>query len=167
MGMRLVSRNRSKPQDKRDGSRSERGRSTGTRSEIRDNKKQDTSCTGCTCDNCEQMREIAKELNVNWCEEFKENEKVHVSFTEKSNQVMILDLGILVSLAGNGWIKQYLGDHGLELKDLKSVKCHQRLTFGPSKQYISKCMVELPVLVRRLDEKEDILKVFTYLVDAD
>ena len=28
-------------------------------------------------------------------------------------------------------------------------------------------MVELPVIVRSLDEKEDVLKVFTYLVDAD
>merc|ERR1712041_8531 len=27
-------------------------------------------------------------------------------------------------------------------------------------------MVELPVLVRRLDGKEEVLKVFTYLVDA-
>ena len=28
-------------------------------------------------------------------------------------------------------------------------------------------MVELPVIVRRLDGKEDVLQVFTYLVDAD
>ena len=28
-------------------------------------------------------------------------------------------------------------------------------------------MVELPVIVRRMDGKEDVLKVFTYLVDAD
>ena len=26
---------------------------------------------------------------------------------------------------------------------------------------------ELPVIVRRMDGKEDILKIFTYLVDAD
>ena len=76
-------------------------------------------------------------------------------------------MGAPVSVAGNEWIKQYLEDHGMELKNLKSVRCHQKLTFGPSKQYISNLMVELPVLVRRLDGKEDILKVFTYLVDAD
>ena len=80
---------------------------------------------------------------------------------------MILDLGAPVSLAGNEWMNQYLKDHGLELKDLKSSKCHQRFRFGPSKQYISKLMVELPVIVRRLDGKEDVLQVFTYLVDAD
>ena len=79
--MRSVSRNRSKSRDKRDGNRQERGRSTGRRND----KKQELSCTGCTCDNCEKMRETAKELNVNWCEEFKENGKVQVSFTEKSN----------------------------------------------------------------------------------
>ena len=28
-------------------------------------------------------------------------------------------------------------------------------------------MVELPVIVRRMDGKEDVLRVFTYLVDAD
>merc|ERR1712120_95039 len=64
-------------------------------------------------------------------------------------------------------MNQYLKDHGLELKDLKSSKCHQIFRFGPSKQYISKLMVELPVIVRRLDGKEDVLQVFTYLVDAD
>ena len=62
---------------------------------------------------------------------------------------------------------QYLKDHGLEVKDLKSSECYQIFRFGPSKKYISKIMVELPVIVRRLDEKEDVLKVFTYLVDAD
>ena len=28
-------------------------------------------------------------------------------------------------------------------------------------------MVEIPVIVRRMDGKEDVLRVFTYLVDAD
>merc|ERR1711955_43157 len=54
-----------------------------------------------------------------------------------------------------------------ELKDLKSFKCHQTFKFGPSRQYISNIMVELPVIVRRLDGKEDVLQVFTYLVNAD
>merc|ERR1712243_403547 len=80
------------------------------------------------------MRKNAKELNVNWCEEFKlsafvPNEEILVNFTEKRKQVMILDLGAPVSLAGNEWMNQYLEDHGL-------------------------------------DGKEDVLQVFTYLVDA-
>ena len=39
--------------------------------------------------------------------------------------------------------------------------------FGPSKQYVSKRMVELSVIMRRMDGKEDVLRVFTYSVDAD
>jgi len=80
---------------------------------------------------------------------------------------MILDLGAPVSLAGNEWMDQYLKDHGLEVKDLKSSQCHQVFRFRPSKRYVSKVMVEVPVIVRRLDGKEDVLKVFTYLVDTD
>merc|ERR1712041_220 len=57
--------------------------------------------------------------------------------------------------------------HGLEVKDLKSLQCNQIFRFGPRKQYVSKIMGELPIRVRRLDGKEDVLKVFTYLVDAD
>merc|ERR1712243_1104 len=53
-------------------------------------------------------------------------------------------------------MNQYLKDHGLELKDLKSSKCYKIFRFGPSKQYISRLMVELPVIVRRLDGKEDV-----------
>merc|ERR1711962_1399891 len=82
-------------------------------------------------------------------------------------QVMILDLGAPVSLTGNEWIDQYLKDHGLEVTDLKSSQCHQIFRFGPSKKYVSKTMIELPIIVRRLDGKEDVLKVFTYMVDAD
>ena len=38
---------------------------------------------------------------------------------KKGKQVMILDLGATVSLAGKEWISQYLGEKGLEIKDLK------------------------------------------------
>merc|ERR1712240_435276 len=62
---------------------------------------------------------------------------------------------------------QYLRDYELELKDMKISECRQVFRFGPSKQYVSKEMVELPVIVRRMDGKEDVLKVFTYLVEAD
>ena len=50
---------------------------------------------------------------------------------------------------------------------MKMSECRQVFRFGPSKQYVSKEMVELPVIVRRMDRKEDVLKVFIYLVDAD
>ena len=80
---------------------------------------------------------------------------------------MILDLGAPVSLAGKEWMDQYLKDHELEVGDMKTSECYQIFRFGPSKQYVSRTMVELPVIVRRMDGKEDVLRVFTYLVDAD
>merc|ERR1712115_65297 len=46
-------------------------------------------------------------------------------------------------------------------------KCHQILTFGPSKQYISKEMVKLLITLKTLDRKEEELQVLTYLVETD
>merc|ERR1712115_448794 len=46
-------------------------------------------------------------------------------------------------------------------------KCHQILTFGPSKQYISKEMVKLPITLKTLDRREEELQVLTYLVETD
>ena len=168
--MRSMSRNgrdRSRSENGRDRSRSERGRTDEKRSGSKENKKEYRNCIGCKCVDCEKMRKNAKELNVNWCKEYKLNEEILVNYTEKGKQVMILDLGAPVSLAGNEWMDQYLKDHGLEVKDLKSSECYQIFRFGPSKKYISRLMVELPVLVRRLDGKENVLQVFTYLVDVD
>ena len=56
---------------------------------------------------------------------------------------------------------------GLEIKDMKAQECYQIFRFGQSRQYTSNIMVELPMIVKRMDGKEDVLKVFTYLVDAD
>merc|ERR1712112_219485 len=54
-----------------------------------------------------------------------------------------------------------------ELEKLNTEKCYQKLTFGPSKQYISNLRIELPVLVRDLHGEVDTLKVPTYVVEAD
>ena len=48
---------------------------------------------------------------------------------------------------------------------MNSVFCHQ--PFGPSRRYISKSLVELPILVMRMDGREEILTIETYLVDAE
>merc|ERR1711867_218151 len=50
---------------------------------------------------------------------------------------------------------------------MKTSGGYQIFRSGPSKKYVSRTMVELPVIVRRMDGKEDVLKVFTYLVDVD
>ena len=62
---------------------------------------------------------------------------------------------------------QYLIEHGLELKDMKMQDCYQIFRFGPSKQYTSYVMVELLMIVKRMDREYDVLKVFTYLEEAD
>ena len=62
---------------------------------------------------------------------------------------------------------QNLTEHGLEIKNMKMQDCYQIFRFGPSKQYTSNVMVELPMIVKRMDGKDDVLKVFTYLVEAD
>ena len=81
--MRSRSRGRSDLPDERNG------RPTGRRM----TKKQELRCTGCTCDNCKKLREAAKGLNVNWCEEYKENGEAQVKVSERSNQVMNIRLG--------------------------------------------------------------------------
>ena len=55
----------------------------------------------------------------------------------------------------------------MRIEDMKSVNCTQPFVFGPSKRYVSKSLIELPILVTRLDGKEDVLIVQTYLVDAE
>ena len=106
---------------------------------------------------------------VNLCESVKEVQEMVINYTYKDlgRQMMILDLGAPVGIAGASWMKQYLAEFGLEIEDMKSVGCNQPFTFGPSKRYISKSLVELPVVLTRMDGKEDVLKVLTYLVDAD
>ena len=76
-----------------------------------------------------------------------------MNYTEKGKQVMILDLGAPVSLAGKEWMTQYLGEQGLEIKDLKMQDCYQIFGFWPSRQYVGKEMVELPMIIKGFDEK--------------
>merc|ERR1711955_178812 len=64
-------------------------------------------------------------------------------------------------------MEEYLKKHGLKLQELNTVRCYQKMTFGPSRQYISRLKVELPVTVQDVNGKEDTLKVQTYIVEAD
>ena len=132
------------------------------------NRNKKYGCIACKCIDCEKIRKISEGLNVNytdWSEDY--NEVISVNFTERGKQVTILDLGAPVSVAGDAWIKQYLEAQGIELRDLKTHECHQVFKFGPSKQYVSNTMIDLPVIVRRLNGKEEVLQVYTYLIEAD
>ena len=92
---------------------------------------------------------------------------INHTYMDLDRQVMILDIGALVSIVGVSWMTQYLEEFDLTIDEMKSVECQQLYWFGPSKRYISKTLVEIPVLVTRLDGREDILVVQRYLVDAE
>ena len=92
---------------------------------------------------------------------------INYTYNDKVRQMIILDLGAPVSIAGVPWMRQYLAGFGLEIENMKSVSCNQPFVFGPSRRYVSKSLIELPILVTRMDGREDVLKVQTYLVDAE
>ena len=79
---------------------------------------------------------------------------------------MIIDMGALVSLAGIQWLEQYLGEFDLTIEEMESSPCHQIFTFGPSKRYLSKSIVKIPIIMLRNDGRDDVLKVQAYLVDT-
>ena len=78
--------------------------------------------------------------------------------------MIIMEIGAPLSLAGVSWM--YLEEFDLKIEDMKSVSCNQPFVFGPSRRYVSKKLIELLILVTKLDGKKDMLTVQTYLVDA-
>ena len=48
------------------------------------------------------------EVNVSLCDGFAVKEELLVNYTDKGEQVMILDIGAHVSLFGRPWLYQYL-----------------------------------------------------------
>ena len=104
---------------------------------------------------CNQEIAMAEEMQINY------------TYTESGKQMMILDIGAPVSLAGISWMTQYLQEFGLTIEQLNSVKCSQPFVFSPSRRYLSESLVELPILIRRMDGRKDDLIIQTYLVDAE
>ena len=84
---------------------------------------------------------------INLCENaaVAEDMVINYTYTDMGRQMMILDLGAPVSITGVSWMKQYLEEFNLKIEDMKSVSCNQPFVFGPSKRYISKSLVELPI----------------------
>ena len=80
---------------------------------------------------------------------------------------MILDCGAPVSLAGISWMEQYLQEFNLTIDQMSSTTCNQPFVFGPSRRYVSTSKIDIPILITRMDGKEDVLTVPTYLVDAE
>ena len=92
---------------------------------------------------------------------------INYTYKEVGCQVMILHMGAPVSIVGVSWMTQYLKEFGLMIEEMKSTRCNQPFMFGPSKRYISQSLVELPVLVTKLEGRKDVLVIHTYLVDVE
>ena len=92
---------------------------------------------------------------------------INYAFEDSGRQLMILDCGAPVSLAGISWMEQYLQEFNLTIDQMISTPCKQPFVFGPSKRYISTSRIDLPILIVRKDGKEDVLTVPTYLVGAE
>ena len=94
-------------------------------------------------------------------------EEFLINHNDLAHQVMVLYIGAPVSLAGIQGLKQYLEEFDLSIEKIESSTCNQVCKFGPSKRYLSKMMVEIPVIVQRSDGKGDMLRIQAYLVDPD
>ena len=108
--------------------------------------------------------------SVNLCgQDIAEEIELTINYTYKDSgrQLMILDCGSPVSLAGIFWMEQYLQEFGLTIDQMTSAPCNQPFVFGPSRRYVSTSKIDLPILITRKDGKEDVLTVPTYLVDAE
>ena len=107
---------------------------------------------------------------VNLCgQDIAEEIELSINYTYKDSgrQLMILDCGAPVSLAGICWMEQYLQDFDLIIDQMQSTPCNQPFVFGPSSWYVSTSKIDLPILITRKDGKEDVLTVPTYLVDTE
>ena len=152
----------------RSSSRGENGRDgNGRNKSVERSGERNMRCTACKCEICRKKEKKVDELGVNLCEGYNLDEEYLVNYMEKSKQVMILDIGAPVSLVGKGWIEKYLEEHEVRMEDLNRERCEQIFRFGPSRKYVSMEMVELPMLVKMMDGKEEVLRVVAYVVDAD
>ena len=64
-------------------------------------------------------------------------------------------------------MNKYLEENGLCMEELNCQKDEQVFKFGPGKRYVSKEMMEFPVVVKGMDGKREELKIFAYVVGAD
>ena len=95
------------------------------------------------------MVETPAPTAVNLCES--PEMVINYIYMDLGDQMMILDIGAPVSIAGVSWMTQYLKEFGLKFEEIKSTRCNQPFVFGPSRRYLSNTLVKLPVLVTRLN----------------
>ena len=67
---------------------------------------------------------------------------INYAYKDSGRQLMILDCGALVSLAGISWMEQYLQEFNLTIDQMSSTTCNQPFVFGPSRRYASTSMID-------------------------
>lgn len=69
---------------------------------------------------------VTTELNVNLCDggDFRVTEEFMINYMDLGSQVMILDMGALVSLAVIQWLEQPLGEFDLTTEEMESSPCN-------------------------------------------
>ena len=136
------------------GRRQEQQYKDRTRTPSRGRPYPTVRCIGCKCDSCYKNGKILQRIedllnkktdvkligqdpptSVNLCEatEISEDMVINYTYKDQGRQMMILDLGAPVSVAGIPWMKQYLAGFDLEIENLKGVPCNKPFVFGPSK----------------------------------
>ena len=100
------------------------------------------------------MRQSAKEMNVQLCDRFQLDKEIQVNYTEKGKQVMILDLGAPVGLAGKSWLTNYCKYMKIQLNDLDSAACFKQFKFG-DQITTSRSLVKIPVVAEDLEGNEN------------
>ena len=123
-------------------------------SQLRNNTYPPIRCIGCRFNNCYNNKKTLQEIKdlllkkldvklvgqnsppacVNLCEATTIPEEMVINYTspDQGRQMMRLDLGAPISVAGIPWMKEYLAGFDLEIDNLKGVACNQPFVFGPS-----------------------------------
>ena len=78
----------------------------------------------------------------------------------------MLDIGAPLNLVGREWINKHLRQMGVRMEELRSQNDEQVFRFGPGKRYVSKERVEIPVVVKGMDGKQERLKIFAHVIGA-
>ena len=78
---------------------------------------------------------------------------------------MLLDPGSPVSLVGRPWLSKYLAEFDYRIEDMVSSECYQVYRFGGIyKKYESRLLLELPLMVNSTNGKNDVLKLYAYVI---
>ena len=91
-----------------------------------------------------------------------------VENTKRGEDIMVLDPGASVSLAGSSWLSKYLSEFDYKIEDMVSSEWYQVFRFGGiDKKHESRMMIELPLVVTSMDGKDAVLKAYMYVIEAD